>query len=199
MWSRSINDGSIGGGESVYQVPFGAGKHHLSSPGILRTAFGGWTLSAIGTSQTGLPLNITIDRSNWSVSGNFTISGEERPNYVNGVPLTPPGGSTPGSWVNRAEFSTPPSGTFGNLGRNVFRAPSISEVELALSKDVSLTERAHVRFRADTFNVLNRGQYGAPNADLSQTTFGVINTTISTYATGRGTPREFQLSAKVSF
>ena len=81
MWSHSINDGSIGGGESdtpqdsfcrscdkassdddvrqmfnlsaVYQLPFGAGKPYLSSPGVARTIFGGWELSAIGTAQTG--------------------------------------------------------------------------------------------------------------------------------------------------
>ena len=39
----------------------------------------------------------------------------------------------------------------------------------------------------------------SPNADLSQVNFGVITATISNYATGRGTPQEFQLSAKVSF
>jgi hypothetical protein len=93
----------------------------------------------------------------------------------------------------------PASGTFGNLGRNAFRARSISDVDLAFAKEVSLAERMTVRFRADVFNVLNRAQYGAPNADLSQTTFGEITTTISSYATGRGTPREFQLSAKISF
>jgi hypothetical protein len=227
MWSHSINDGSIGGGESdtpqdsfcrscgkgssdddvrqlfnlsaVYQLPFGAGRHYLSTPGIARTVLGGWTLSAIGTSQTGLPFNITIDRSNASVPGNYAIGGQERPNYVYGVPLTPPDGSTPEEWVNPAAFSTPASGTFGNLGHNAFRAPAISEVELALAKDVSLAERMNVRFRADVFNVLNRAQYGAPNADVSQTNFGTITTTISNYATGRGTPREFQLSAKLSF
>jgi hypothetical protein len=227
MWSHSINDGSIGGGESdtpqnsfcrscdkassdddvrqvfnlsaVYQLPFGAGKRYLTSPGAERTVLGGWTLSAIGTSQTGLPFNITIDRSNGSVPGGYAISGEERPNYVYGVPLTPPGGSTPEEWVNPAAFSTLASGTFGNLGRNAFRARSISDVDLALAKDVSLAEHMTVRFRADVFNVLNRAQYGAPNADWSQTNFGVITTTISSYATGRGTPREFQLSAKIWF
>jgi hypothetical protein len=227
MWSHSINDGSIGGGESdtpqdsfcrscdkassdddvrqlfnlsaVYQLPFGAGKPYLSSPGVARTLFGGWTLSAIGTAQTGLPFNITIDRSNASVPGDFAISGEERPNYVPGVALTPPGGSTPQEWVNSAAFSIPASGTFGNLGRNAFRAPRISQLDLALAKDVSVTERVKLRFRADVFNVFNRAQYGAPNTDFSQVNFGTITTTISNYATGRGTPREFQLSAKISF
>jgi len=227
MWSHSINDGSIGGGESdtpqdsfcrscdkassdddvrqlfnlsaVYQLPFGAGKPYVSSPGVARTLFGGWTLSAIGTAQTGLPFNITIDRSNASVPGDFAISGEERPNYVPGVALTPPNGSTPQEWVNPAAFSIPASGTFGNLGRNAFRAPRISQLDLALAKDVSLAERVKLRFRADVFNVFNRAQYGAPNADFSQVNFGTITTTISNYATGRGTPREFQLSAKISF
>lgn len=227
MWSHSINDGSIGGGESdtpqnsfcrscdrassdddvrqvfnisaVYELPFGAGRTYLSSPGVVRTLFGGWALSAISTAQTGLPFNITIDRSNASVPGNFAISGAERPDYLAGTALTPPGGSTPQEWVNRAAFSTPASGTFGNLGRNAFRAPRISQLDLALVKDVSIAEHLRVRFRADAFNVFNRSQYGAPNADWSQVNFGSITTTISSYATGRGTPREFQLSARISF
>jgi len=220
MWSHSINDGSIGGGESdtpqdsfcrscdkassdddvrnllnlsgVYRLPF-----HGS--GATRAVLSGWTLSAIGTLQTGLPVNITIDRSNGSVPGGFAISGEERPNLVAGVPLTPLGGSSPGDWINLAAFSTPASGTFGDLGRNAFRAPGISQLDLALAKEISVTERTKVRFRADAFNIFNRAQFGAPNADISQVTFGTITTTLSNYATGRGTPREFQLSAKVSF
>ncbi len=227
MWSHSINDDSIGGGESdtpqdsfcrscdkassdddvrlmfnlsaVYQLPFGTGKRYLGSPGVARAIFGSWELSAIGTAQSGLPVNITIDRSNASVPGLFAISGEERPNYVYGVPLTPAGGSTPNDWINKAAFSTPASQTFGDLGRNAFRAPGISQLDMGLSKYVSLTERMNLRLRADAFNVFNRAQFGPPNADLSDSNFGAITTTISNYATGRGTPREFQLSAKLIF
>jgi hypothetical protein len=118
---------------------------------------------------------------------------------VPGVSLTPPGGSTPGEWVNPAAFSAPAAGTFGNLGRNAFRAPGISDVDLALVKDIVFVERVRLRLRADFFNVLNRAQYGAPNAVLPAANFGVITSTISSYATGRGTPREFQLSARISF
>jgi hypothetical protein len=45
-----------------------------------------------------------------------------------------------------AAFATPASGTFGNLGRNTFRAQTISAVDLALLKDLAVTER----FRIDT-------------------------------------------------
>ncbi len=228
MWSHSINDGSIGGGESdvpqdtfcracdkgssdddvrsmfnlaaVYDLPFGAGKRYLSSPEVGRAILGGLELSFIGTAQTGLPVNITIDRTNASVPGLLAISGWMRPEYVMGVSLTPAGGSTPNNWINRTAFATPAFQTFGNLGRDAFRAPGISQLDLGLSKFVNITEKASIRFRADLFNVFNRAQYGAPNADVSNpVNFGVITTTISNYATGRGTPRELQLSAKILF
>jgi hypothetical protein len=228
MWSHSINDGSIGGGESdvpqdtfcracdegssdddvrqmfnlafVYDLPFGAGKRYLSRPGVGRALLGGLELTGIGTAQTGLPVNITIDRTNASVPGLLAISGWMRPQYVASVSLTPTGGSRSNDWINPLAFATPTFQTFGNLGRNAFRAPSISQFDLGLSKYVSVTEKVNIRFRADLFNVFNRAQYGAPNADVSNpVNFGVITTTISNYATGRGTPRLLQLSAKIFF
>jgi outer membrane receptor protein involved in Fe transport len=72
-------------------------------------------------------------------------------------------------------------------------------VDLGLAKEISFVESVRLRLRADVFNLFNRAQYGAPNASLSASNFGVITSTISSYATGRGTPREFQLSAKISF
>jgi hypothetical protein len=237
MWSHSINDGSIGGGDSdvpqdsfcracdkgssdfdirhlfnistFYQLPFGAGKRYLQSAGVLRAVLGNFELSAIGTAQTGIPVNITIDRLSSAVPGKFAISGVMRPNLVYGTSLVPPGGSTVDNWINPAAFSVPANGAFGDLGRNAFRAPSISQLDLGLSKWITFTERINCRLRADLFNVFNRGQYGAPNADLGSVNaagvltpnanFGVITNTISPYATGRGTPRELQLSAKIVF
>jgi hypothetical protein len=227
MWSHSINDGSIGGGDSdtpqnsscrscdkassdfdvrhlfnlsaVYALPFGAGRQYAGSPGILRTLLGSWEISAIGTTQTGLPVNITVDRTNVSVPGLYAVSDSERPDYVFGQSLTPAGDSTPDHWINAAAFAMPANGTFGNLGRNAFRARGITQIDLGISKFVVVAERLSIRLRADLFNLTNRAQYGAPNADLSAANFGVITTTVSNYATGRGTPRELQLSIKVLF
>ncbi|MGA8597031.1 MAG: TonB-dependent receptor [Bryobacteraceae bacterium] len=227
MWSHSINDGSIGGGESdtpqnsfcrscdkgssdddvrqmfntsiVYELPFGAGRRLASSPGVARSLLGGWQISSIATWQAGLPVNITIDRPNSAVPGLYSISGEERPNLVPGVSLVPPGGQTPNEWINPAAFSMPADGTFGDLGRNAFRAPGISQVDIGLSKYISITEHTSLRLRADVFNVLNHAQYGAPNSDLSLSNFGVITTLVGTGATGRGDPRDIQVSAKIVF
>ena len=95
-WSHSINDGSVGGGESngpenvnclacdkgpsifdvrnnvavnaVYELPFGPGKPYLSSAGVLSRIFGGWQLSGIGLWHTGHPLTVFMDLTTNSIN-----------------------------------------------------------------------------------------------------------------------------------
>jgi len=95
-WSHSINDGSVGGGESngpenvnclscdkgpsvfdvrhnvavnaIYELPFGPGKAYLNDSGTMGKFIGGWSLSSIGLWHTGHPLTAKIDLGG-SVSG----------------------------------------------------------------------------------------------------------------------------------
>jgi hypothetical protein len=228
MWSHSINDGGIGGGESdtpqnvfcracekassdfdvrhtfnvsgVYQLPVGAGKPHFSQPGAARATLGGWQLSGIATARTGLPVNVVVNRSNSALPDLYSVSGSERPNIVPDVSLTPSGGQTPGNWINPAAFAIPAPGTFGDAGRNLVRAPGLWQVDSALSKTIGFTERLGLQFRAEVFNLFNRAQYGSPQANLSSPlSFGVITTPVNQGATGSGTPRQFQLALRLSF
>jgi hypothetical protein len=183
----------------VYELPFGAGKRWASEPGALRTLLGGWQLNAIAGGRTGLPVNITVTRSSTALpDGN---AGNQRPNYVPGVSLTPPGGSTPSDWINLAAFSVPAAGTWGNLGRNAFRGPALWQMDTALSRRIRLRERASLDLRGEMFNVLNRAQYGNPMANISSpATFGVITTLANTTGpTGSGTPRQFQIAVRLAF
>jgi hypothetical protein len=228
MWSHSINDGAVGGGEAVppqnvncracdkansdqdvrsvfntsvvYALPFGAGKRFLSSPGFLRSVFGNWQLSGIGTARSGLPVNVTVDRSNSSLPDGNSVSGYERPDVVAGVSLTPPGGQTPAQWINPAAFATPANGTWGNTGRNIVRGPNLWQIDAALAKTFTLTERIGLECRAEAFNIVNRAQYGSPLADISSPlNFGQITAPVNQGATGSGTPRQFQFALRLSF
>jgi len=95
-WSHSINDGSVGGGESsgpenvdclpcdkgpsvfdvrnnvavnaVYELPFGPGKPFMNDPGVMGKIFGGWQLSSIGLWHTGHPLTVFMDLGTNSIS-----------------------------------------------------------------------------------------------------------------------------------
>lgn len=95
-WSHSINDGSVGGGESngpenvnclacdkgpsifdvrnnvtvnaVYELPFGPEKSFLNSPGALGKLIGGWQLSSVGLWHTGHPLTVLMDLGSNNIS-----------------------------------------------------------------------------------------------------------------------------------
>ncbi len=226
MWSHAINDGSLGSGveddfpenvscrrcersssdedarqtfsvSSVYELPFGRGRNFLHDPGVLSTVFGGWELTGVAGGRTGLPFNITVDRSaSVMPDGN---SGNQRPNLVPGASLTPPGGSTPNDWVNLAAFAVPASKTWGNLGRNVFRGPALWQIDTALQRRIALRERLALELRGECFNLLNRAQYGNPLADISAATFGRITALVNSGPTGSGTPRQFEIAAKLVF
>jgi hypothetical protein len=227
LWSHAIDDGSLGSGvedvfpenvscrecgrasssydarqtvgvSTVYELPFGKGKTFLHNPGTLSTAFGGWELTGVGGGRTGLPFNITVDRSaSVMPDGN---SGNQRPNLVPGVPLTPAGGSTPLDWINLVAFSVPAAETWGNLGRNAFRGPALWQIDTALQRRIALREHLSLQLRGECFNLLNRAQYGNPSADISApSSFGRITTVVNTSPTGSGTPRQFEVSARLVF
>jgi hypothetical protein len=88
-WSHSINDGSVGGGESngpqnvnclpcdkgpsvfdirnnftanaVYELPFGPGKAYLNGSGAIGKVVGGWSFSSVALWHTGHPLTVNMD------------------------------------------------------------------------------------------------------------------------------------------
>ena len=135
-WSHSINDGSVGGGESngpenvnclrcdkgpsvydirrnfvanaVYELPFGTGKRFLNQSGVLGKIVGGWSFSSIGLWHTGHPLTITMNISPDQLpDGNDQTT--QRPDLVPGVPLYLPGGVHDHTIpVNPAAFAPPP-------------------------------------------------------------------------------------------
>jgi len=65
-----------------------------------------------------------------------------------------------------------PVGTDGNLSRNAFRGPSFKDLDLALVKTTSVSDRIKVEFRAEAFNLFNRVNLWNPLGDLSLPQFG---------------------------
>jgi hypothetical protein len=226
MWGHSLNDGAVGGGEAdypqnaacraceyassdqdirhsfsanaVYELPFGKGRTYLNQPGFARAVLGGWEASLISTARTGLPVNVTVDRSASAVPDGNSLS-PQRPNVASGVSLVPPAGATVSNWINAAAFSVPANGTFGNAGRNLVRGPGLWQADMSLGKKFRLTERFSAELGASVFNLFNRAQFGLPAADISSAAFGRITSTVNSSVTGSGTPRQFQFMLRVGF
>jgi hypothetical protein len=216
MWSHAINEGALGSGvEDVFPENVGCRAcerassdqdarqslaistvYELRYRGPLKALFGGWEAMGVGGGRTGLPVNVTVDRSAASVPDGNT--GAQRPNAT-GASIYP-ASQTPGQWLNIAAFAVPAAGTWGNLGRNAARGPGLWQVDAALQRKISLRERASLQIRGEVFNLLNRAQYGNPGANIAApASFGRITTLVNTSPTGSGTPRQIELAMRLVF
>jgi hypothetical protein len=100
----------------------------------------------------------------------------------------------------------PQGGTdIGNVGRNVLRGPSQSNIDIAFTKRFSLNEARGFEVRADFFNVLNHANRSTPISDINAAEmFDPGGQILSPGDFGRSlsfdsSPRIIQLSVKFIF
>ena len=79
--------------------------------------------------------------------------------------------------IAQTDASQLPAYTYGTLGRNAFRGPGATNVDLAIAKKFKIREQATLELRGDAFNVFNHTQFGNPDTTISDLTFGQISTT----------------------
>jgi hypothetical protein len=109
------------------------------------------------------------------------------------------GGASGGpGFFNKSTFMNPiaigPDGatTFGNAGLGIIRGPDQVNFDVSILKNIPVTERQKVQFRAEFFNIANHPVFGNPTLARNNTLFGVINTTV-------GNPRLVQFALKYNF
>ena len=174
---------------SVYQLPFGAGRHFDAHNRLANAIVGGWQAQTIITLQTGNPVLITGANNNLATRPNSTGQSAWLSN------------PTQYEWFNTAAFVNPPSYTFGNVGRALpdVRNPGFFNYDLSVSKNTTIRERLKAQFRVEAFNLDNHVNLGYPNTAFvaganglnSSSTFGTI--------TSARAPRVIQLGLKLSF
>ena len=165
----------------------------------------GWSVDTIFRARTATPLDLIA-----STPPLFGVSGVTRPDVIAGVPLyvndpTVAGGKR----INRAAFTTPPSGRQGTLGRNALRAFPVSQLDLALRRKFNLGERFNLELRSDFFNVLNHPNFGNQDNFLGDPLFGQSLQMLGRDLGGGdggfsplyqiGGPRSIQLALKLQF
>jgi len=113
-----------------------------------------------------------------------------------------------GCWaLNGSMLLPPPIGTYGTVGRNVFRGRGLKLLDISLTKQTKFSERFSGQFRFEVFNILNKTQYtpavNGNAASRSNPLLGSSRTTpdvqISNPSVGSGAARSIQLGFKVQF
>jgi len=125
---------------------------------------------------------------------------------------------TGGCYVDGKSVMVPPTlGTFGTMGRNLFRDTGFKNVDLSVFKNFKFKERYNATFRVEIFNIFNHpiisNPYGASNGyggasggtnDMgTSSTFGCGCATPDVAAgnplVGSGSSRDIQLGLKFTF
>ena len=162
----------------------------LRAFGWSRAATRNWQISTIYQAQSGFPFTIAVfgDTANAG-----TVLGENpvRANYT-GQPVFGPGTHTAEEWFNPRAFSAPSPYTFGNAGRNTVFGPGQQTLDLAVSRNFTVTETTRFQVRLEAFNGLNKVNLGTPNRFVNTAQFGTIT---ESYTPGR----QIQVSARISF
>jgi hypothetical protein len=174
-----------------YQIPFDRFLHATN-----RWARG-WEFSGITRFNTGLPVTLI----NY---GDNSLLGAE-PNGINNYGVDEPDVAAGSLDLNRNTrngrpyfntglFSENALGMPGNASRRYFHGPGMQNFDMALLKNLPLTESKSVQFRLEAFNVFNHAQFFGPQAvdgNISSATFGRV---VSAAA-----PRLVQAGVKFTF
>jgi len=158
----------------LYELPFGRGKRWGGDVSKwVDYAIGGWQLNAIYTLAAGTPFSITV-------SGNPSST---RANLV-GKPTVHPGNIT--DYVDPSAFAVPATNAAGiylapgTSGRDIIRGPGESNMDFALFKNVSFTERIKGQFRVQAYNLTNTPHFANPSdTNLSDGHIGLINSVLT--------------------
>ena len=162
----------------------------------------GWTLYPMLSWRTGFALDVLAGLYDQMGDPGPSGAGDGanvRANLVgSGVTLYNPqlsqkiGSHTGNYWFSPDNFSPDVVSGYGTLGRNAFRGPGRTNVDLALLKDTSLWgERVKCQFRVEGFNIFNHPQWLQPSTNIVSSLFGQVTDTYD--------PRILQLALRFQF
>jgi len=174
-----------------YKIPF----EHLFRAGNRWTQ--GWELSGITRFSTGFPVTLVNYGDNSLIGAEpngINNYGVDEPDYL-GCPLQLNSNPRHGlPYFTIAQFTENALGSPGTARRRFFYGPGMENFDLALLKNVKLTETKSLQFRVEAFNAFNHAQFFGPQAvdgNIASSTFGRV--------VSAAPPRLIQLGAKFLF
>jgi hypothetical protein len=190
---------------AVWTLPIGKEQKFLSNIGaVANNVIGGWRMTGIFQARSGNPLTFAYSPNTYQqVSALITVDGRNayRPNQSGAAVAS---NKSYMQYFNVSSFSSPSltgSNPFGNSPRNAVRGYAYYDVDMGLTKQFTLTEKSHLEFRAEAFNLFNKTNFGDPNTVVPNTgtaltasgagTFGEITSTLPA--------RVLQMAAKIVF
>jgi len=163
-----------------YELPFGKGKRFLAnSGGVANKLLGGWSINTSIVLQGGQPITLTCPTGTANGTGcyDLVVPGQS---FKRGIHIDAKGNTF--FFGNRAAFAQPcalgaggvpipnkPTGCVALTGLAALggpptqlAGPTFKRMDFSTFKDMQLSERFKLQFRAEFFNLFNHPNFNAP-------------------------------------
>lgn len=210
IWDQQNNFGCGGtsncfdGGENTNRWDFAGNPSDFSSQGANSLPYcTGPTSCSITSGITGASVLLPNSAQLWTACQNAARSASNLATF-----------GCFASANGRSVMTPPPTGSFGDMGRNVFRDTGFHNVDFSIFKTFTFKERYRAEFRAEFFNIFNTPEYANPYGSVAgynvgndpgtqQSTFGCGCATPDVMAgnplVGSGSARTIQFGLKLGF
>jgi hypothetical protein len=162
----------------TYDLPFGSGKHYLNQTGLVDKVVGGWSIGTIVTLQSGEPFQLLgVQSINGNISSTFNdfgdsgvvLNGVTQSQLQSSVGVYHVPGQTTVDLINpkylsstgaNSAFITPNTNP-GTFAMNPWLyGPRYFDQDIAISKNIPITERFRLTFQSELLNVYNHPNFG---------------------------------------
>ena len=155
----------------------------------MRYLVNGWEGTGIVTLQGGQPFTVTsgVDNSESGV-------GEDEADLIGNPHIY--GNRSKAAQINEYfntnAYTVNALGTFGNSGLNILFCPGYDNLDIGIVKTLYQSDRIRTLIRGEAFNAFNHTNLNAPDAGVSDSSFGQISSQ-------SGNPRVLQLALRLEF
>lgn len=141
----------------------------------------GWTISGITRFATGFPVYL-VENDDHSLLGTFGTGQGNAIDVPNRLPgplnITNPRTANPSTgtnpYFNTSLFTKEALGQLGTSSRRFFHGPGICDFDMALIKNLHITESTTLEFRGEFFNIFNHAQFYNPSGNILNSNFGFV-------------------------
>jgi hypothetical protein len=162
----------------TYDLPFGSGKHYLNQTGLVDKVVGGWSIGTIVTLQSGEPFQLLgVQSINGNISSTFNdfgdsgvvLNGVTQSQLQSSVGVYHVPGQTTVDLINPKYLSSTgansafitPNANPGTFAMNPWLyGPRYFDQDIAISKNIPITERFRLTFQSELLNVYNHPNFG---------------------------------------
>lgn len=149
----------------VYDLPF-----KTASNRVLNSIVSGWQANGVFGAYSGRPFTVTADGGALNAPGNTQTADQVK------TSVTQLGGAS--EFYDKTAFAPVTTARFGTTGRNLLRGPRIVNLDFGLFRNIKLTERFGLQFRAEAFNLSNTPHFNNPSANVNSGDFMQITSAL---------------------